>query len=54
MVQAETKSKVLSRNRQHSKRFNAHHEHIASDENDKAISFINKQDLGWKADVCKL
>jgi hypothetical protein len=35
-------------------RFNAHVEHIASDENDKAISFINKGNFGWKADVCKL
>lgn len=29
-------------------------EHTANDETDKAISFINKADLGWKADVCKL
>jgi len=29
-------------------------EHTANDETDKAISFINKNDLGWKADVCKL
>lgn len=29
-------------------------EHAANDETDKAISFINKNDLGWKADVCKL
>lgn len=35
-------------------RFNAHQEHQASDETDKAISFINSQNLGWKADVCKL
>lgn len=35
-------------------RFNAHVEHVASDENDKAISFINKGNFGWKADVCKL
>ena len=35
-------------------RFNAHHEHTATDETDKAITFINSQDLGWKADVCKL
>jgi hypothetical protein len=35
-------------------RFNAHMEHTANDETDKAISFINKNDLGWKADVCKL
>jgi len=35
-------------------RFNAHQEHTPSDETDKAITFINSQDLGWKADVCKL
>lgn len=28
-------------------RFNAHVEHKASDETDKAISFINKSNLGW-------
>lgn len=37
-----------------STRFNAHQEHTPSDETDKAITFINSQDLGWKADVCKL
>jgi hypothetical protein len=37
-----------------STRFNAHAEHKASDETDKAISFINNNDLGWTADVCKL
>lgn len=48
------KSKALERQRQHSKRFNAHTEHVASDETDKAISFINNQNLGWKADTCKM
>lgn len=43
-----------SRVRTSSQRFNAHFEHKASDETDKAISFINSQNLGWKADVCKL
>lgn len=28
--------------------------HVPSDENDAVISFINKNDFGWKADVCKL
>lgn len=37
-----------------SKRVNAHHEHVPSDENDLMISAINSLDLGWKADVCKL
>lgn len=35
-------------------RLNAHLEHIPSQETDKAISFINNNDLGWTADVCKL
>jgi hypothetical protein len=35
-------------------RFNAHKEHQANAETDKAITFINSQNLGWKADVCKL
>lgn len=37
-----------------SHRFNAHLSHVPSNENDLAISFINKNDFGWKADVCKL
>ena len=36
------------------KRFNAHAEHVPSDENDLIISSINALDLGWKADTCKL
>jgi len=35
-------------------RFNAHLEHVASDETDAAISFINANDFGWTADTCKL
>jgi len=38
----------------HSQRINAHLAHVPSDENDAVISFINKNDFGWKADVCKL
>ena len=44
----------MERLRQSSRRYNAHIEHVANDETDKAISFINKQNFGWKADVCKL
>ena len=33
---------------------NAHIEHVPSDETDLAISFINNNDFGWKADTCKL
>lgn len=44
----------MQRHMNSAKRFNAHLEHVPSDENDLAISFINSQDFGWKADVCKL
>lgn len=40
--------------RSSSRRYNAHHEHIPSDETDLAITYINHNDFGWKADVCKL
>jgi hypothetical protein len=46
--------KVMERLRFASRRFNAHHEHVPSDETDLAISYINHNDFGWKADVCKL
>ena len=36
-----------------SRRFNAHLEHIPSDDMDLLISTINDMDLGWKADTCK-
>jgi hypothetical protein len=45
--------KLMTKERSSKKRFNAHIEHEPSDENDKAISFINKSNLGWTADVCK-
>lgn len=48
------KTEKSTQQRSANARFNAHHEHTASDETDKAITFINSQDLGWKADVCKL
>jgi len=41
-------------NRTSKTRFNAHKDHQPNEETDKAISFINSQNLGWKADVCKL
>ena len=50
----EEEKKTLTTSRTSKKRFNAHMDHEPSDENDKAISFINKSNLGWKADVCKL
>ena len=46
--------KSFERLRSKSRRENAHLNHVASDETDQAISFINKNDFGWKADVCKL
>jgi len=39
--------------RQSHKRFNAHHAHVPSEENDLLIDTINSLDLGWKADTCK-
>ena len=53
-MQLDEKKESDSQARTSKKRFNAHMDHKPSDENDKAISFINKSDLGWKADVCKL
>ena len=35
------------------KRYNAHHAHVPSDENDQLIELINELDIGWKADTCK-
>jgi hypothetical protein len=48
------KSKTMERLRKSSSRYNAHIEHVANDETDKVISYINNQNFGWKADVCKL
>jgi hypothetical protein len=45
---------LQTKKRNPSTRFNAHAEHKATDETDKAISFVNSQNLGWKADTCKL
>lgn len=42
-----------SQNRKNHSRYNAHHAHVASDENDLLIDAINSLDLGWKADTCK-
>lgn len=45
--------KVL--NRAHKiKRSNPHHDHVPSYEMDLLIETINTQNLGWKADTCKL
>lgn len=50
----EMKIKQMQRQMKSAKRYNAHLEHVPSDENDLAISFINSGDFGWKADTCKL
>jgi hypothetical protein len=49
-----SKLRTMERLRSQSRRFNAHVEHVPSDETDLAISFINNGDFGWKADACKL
>jgi hypothetical protein len=55
-IDAQTSEKVETHQAKRSptNRINAHAEHKANDETDKAISFINNQNLGWKADTCKL
>ena len=37
-----------------SNRVNLHQAHVPSNETDKAISFINNNNFGWKADTCML
>jgi hypothetical protein len=53
-ISQDNKAQVQIRNGNENKRFNAHIEHTPSDANDLAISFINNNNLGWKADTCKL
>ena len=48
------KPTALAQSRSRNKRINAHFAHVASDETDRAIDFINTANLGWKADTCKL
>ena len=43
----------LREERKSHKRYNAHHEHVATDDTDILIETINDLDLGWKADTCK-
>ena len=40
--------------RAHDRRSNPHHDHRPSDEMDLLIETINSNNLGWKADPCKL
>lgn len=51
-VQASTFLRESHKRKSH-KRFNAHHAHVPSDENDALIDAINNSNLGWKADTCK-
>lgn len=45
---------IYVRERKSHKRFNAHAEHVPTDETDLLISTINGMEgLGWKADTCK-
>jgi len=53
-TKVESEAKVFGRSRLFSKRYNAHHAHVATAETDKAISFINSNNFGWKANVCML
>jgi hypothetical protein len=54
-VSVKTESDTVKvRTDSNTKRFNAHLEHKASNETDAAISFINSNVFGWKADTCKL
>ena len=54
LAQSQSKSTVFERSNTNGRRFNAHHSHTPTNETDKAISFINSQNLGWKADTCML
>lgn len=47
-------NKAFERSGSSSKRINAHAEHVPSEENDKAISFINANNFGWTANTCML
>lgn len=52
--QVKTKTKMRVHKRAHSNRRNLHHGHVPSDHMDLLIETINKANLGWKADICKL
>lgn len=54
LAQSQSKVSVFERSNTNARRFNAHISHQPSNETDKAISFINSQNLGWKADTCML
>ena len=53
-VKSETKINTFQRSRKSAKRFNAYHHHEPNEHSDKAISFINSQNFGWKANTCMM
>lgn len=54
MIGSTIRSRTSDFQRKSHKRFNAHHAHVPSDENDLMIQAINDLNLTWKADTCKL
>jgi len=53
MISSTIRSKEHIFQRKSHRRFNAHHAHVPSDENDLMIQAINDLKLTWKADTCK-
>lgn len=49
-----TGSKTFERNPSSGRRLNMLHRHVATDQTDALISFINSNDLGWRANTCLL
>lgn len=54
MIGSTIRSRTNAFQRKSHRRFNAHHAHVPSDENDLMIQAINDLKLTWKADTCKL
>ena len=54
LAQSQSKVSVFERSNTNARRYNAHITHKANNETYKAISFINTNNLGWKADTCML
>ena len=53
-LKTETRTKMKEHKKADNKRSNPHHDHVPNDEMDLLIEIINSNDLGWKADTCKL
>lgn len=54
MIGSTIRSRTNAFQRKSHTRYNAHHAHVPSDENDLMIQAINDLNLTWKADTCKL